>query len=78
MINPRSSANPEGIVTSNPRLTRQRLPWVNVVKREQTQRGCGASLATPNGWLWSQPRLGLAFHLRTVTQGSPLPRATLG
>ena len=40
----RAPGNPEGIVSSSPRLARQRLPWANVTNRKQPQRGCGKFL----------------------------------
>src|SRR6266498_12946 len=33
--------SPNGAVAQSPRLARPRLPWVNVARREQPQRGCG-------------------------------------
>src|ERR1043165_2170353 len=61
--------NPNGIASSSPRLAHQRLPWVNVAKAEQPQRGCGE---WPARWTDGdgRNRVAVGNYLRTVTQGS--------
>ena len=40
-LNRHSDTSPNGAAAQSPRLARTRLPWVNVAKRKQPQRGCG-------------------------------------
>jgi len=41
IVIPTSAPPANGAAAQSPRLARTRLPWVNVVKRKQPQRGCG-------------------------------------
>ena len=45
---------------SKPRVARNELPWVNVQRRTQPQRGCGTAPSQPLGWT----TLSLALKIR--------------
>jgi hypothetical protein len=65
---------PNGASASSPRLARTRLPWVNVIKWKQPQRGCGKYDIEQN----SHNRVAVENIDGMFTQGSPLMRPTLG